>query len=105
MVDIQETPAVPPTDPGGDPRIGCFVAGGILITLGWVIGVVANLVLHAIAGTSGMTVGWVRITSTLGPYALAVLGFGIVTGAVGVGVLLVGRATPKGPFVLPGVDY
>lgn len=105
MVDLQETPAVPPTDSGGDERLGYLLAGGVLLVLGWGLGVLANLLLHAAAGTGGMTIGWVRITAHLGPYAWGVFGLGVVTGALGVGLLLVGRATPKGPFVLPGVDY
>jgi hypothetical protein len=105
VVDLQETPAVPPTDPGGDERIGYLIAGGLLVLLGWGFGVVANLLLHEWAGPGGMPLVWLRITSTLGPYAWAVFGFGLVTGAVGVGLLMVGRAAPKGPFVLPGVDY
>ncbi|HTT73865.1 MAG TPA: hypothetical protein VMG99_06965 [Thermoplasmata archaeon] len=105
MVDLQETPAVPPFDPGGDPRLGLFVAGGILIALGWGLAVAANLLLHAAAGAGGMPVLWFRVSATLGEYAWGAFGLGIVTGAVGVGLLLVGRATPRGPFVLPGVTY
>jgi hypothetical protein len=105
VVDVQETPAVPPMDPGGDPRAGYFAAGGLLLFLGWGLGVVVNLALHAAAGGGGMTVGWIRITSTLGAYAWAVFGFGLVTGAIGVVLLALGRASPKGPFVLPGYDY
>ena len=105
MVDIHETPAVPPTDYGGDERIGYFIAGSILIFLGWVGGVLANLLLHFAAGSSGMTLGWIRITSTLGSYAWAVFGFGLFTGAIGAVLLALGRASPKGPFVLPGVNY
>ncbi len=96
---------MPPTDPGGDERLGYWIAGGLLLFLGWGMGVVANLLLHELAGTGGMTLVWLRITSTLGPYAWAVVGFGLVTGAVGLGLLLVARTAPKGPFVLPGVDY
>jgi hypothetical protein len=105
VVDLQESPAVPPTDEGGDERYGYLAAGGTLIFLGWGLGVLVNLLLHAMAGSNGMVVGWIRITSTLGPYAWAVFGLGIVTGAIGVGLLLVARATPKGLFVLPGADY
>jgi hypothetical protein len=105
VVDLQESPAVPPTDSGGDERAGYFLAGGTLIFLGWVLGAVANLLVHWVAGTGGMALGWVRVTSTLGPYAWAAFGFGLVTGAVGVGLIFVARATPKGPLVLPGVDY
>ena len=105
MVDVHETPAVPPMDPGGDERAGYFIAGAILVTLGWGFAVVVNLLLHEVAGSGGMTVGWSRITSAMGPYAWAILAFGLVTGAVGVVLLALGRASPKGRLVLPGYDY
>ena len=105
VVDIHETPAVPPMDPGGDERLGYFIAGGLLVFLGWGLGVVANLLFHFAAGPGGRAFAWVRISSTLGPYAWAIVGFGLVTGAVGVGLLAVARASPKGPIVLPGYDY
>lgn len=105
MVDVHETPAVPPMDTGGDERAGYFIAGGLLILLGWGAGVIANLVVHYAAGSTGRTLGWVRITSTLGSYAWALLGLGLVTGAIGVVLLAIARATPKGRLVLPGYDY
>ncbi|HYB78913.1 MAG TPA: hypothetical protein VEG66_04025 [Thermoplasmata archaeon] len=105
MVDIQETPAVPPLDPGGDVRLGYFVAGGVLIALGWGIAVVANLLAHYLAGTGGMMVAGHELTSTLGPYAWATFGFGLFTGAFGVVLLALGRGSPRGRFVLPGYDY
>lgn len=105
MVDIQETPAVPPTDYGGDERYGYLLAGAVLITLGWVLAVGLNLLLHYEAGAAGMTIAGHRITSTLGSYAWATLGFGLFTGAMGVVMVALGRASPKGRFVLPGVNY
>ena len=105
MVDVQETPAVPPEDPGGDPRLGYFIAGGILIAVGWVLAVVLNLVLHYLAGTGGMNLAGHVITSTLGPYAWATFAFGLFAGAFGVVLLMLGRATPQGALVLPGYDY
>ena len=105
MVDLQESPAVPPLESGGDERLGYHVAGALLIVLGWGLGVLANLALHALAGSGGMPLLWVRITSHVGDYAWGVFGLGIVTGALGVGLLWVARSAAKGPFVLPGVDY
>ena len=105
MVDIQETPAVPPMDPGGDERLGYLIAGGILITLGWGLAVIVNLVLHFLAGTGGWTVWGHEFTSTLGPYAWAAFGFGMFVGGFGVVLVALGRASPKGPIVLPGFDY
>jgi hypothetical protein len=105
VVDIHETPAVPPMDPGGDERLGYYLAGGILIFLGWGVGIVANLGLHWMAGSQGMTLGWVRITSSLGPYAWAAFAFGLFTGVIGAVLLVLGRDSPRGPVVLPGYDY
>lgn len=105
MVDLQETPAVPPFDPGGDVRLGYFIAGGLLVALGWGLGVVANLVLHYVAGSAGMSFGGHVITSTFGPYALATLGFGLFTGAFGVVLVALARGSPRGPLVLPGYNY
>lgn len=92
-------------DPGGDERAGYYVAGGLLIFLGWGLGVVANLLLHASAGSGGMTLGWFRITSTLGSYAWALFGFGLFTGAIGVVLVALARGSPRAPLVLPGYPY
>jgi len=105
VLDIQETPAVPPFDPEGDTRLGYFVAGGVLIVLGWGVAVLLNLLLHLLAGSGGMTVAGHEFTSTLGPYAWASFAFGLFTGALGVVLLLLGRSSPKGRLVLPGYDY
>ncbi len=105
MVDLQETPAVPPMEPGGDVRVGYFAAGSLLVVLGWGLAVVLNLVLHALAGSQGMVLGPVRITSAIGDYAWAVFGLGLFTGALGVVLIGLGRSSPRGPLVLPGYDY
>ena len=105
MADLQETPAVPPTDPGGDERLGFEVAGGLLVTFGWGIGVVANVLLHRLAPANGVVIGSIRLFPKLGPYSWAVLGFGLFAGALGVALLLLSRSAPKGPVVLPGYPY
>lgn len=96
---------MPPMDPGGDVRVGYFVAGGLLIFLGWVLGVITNVLVHAEAGSAGRALGWMRVTTTLGPYAWAVLAFGVVTGGIGVVLLALGWTAPRGKLVLPGYDY
>jgi len=96
---------VPPMDPGGDPRLGYFIAGSLLIVLGWVVGVVLNLLAHYAAGSGKFSLWGHSVTSALGPYAWAVFGFGLFTGSFGVVLLALGRATPRGPIVLPGYDY
>lgn len=105
MVDLQEDPAVPPFDPKGDVRFGYYLAGGILVTLGWGLGVFANLVLHLTAPAGGYRLLHVEIGGSLGPYAWAVLGLGLFTGAFGGVLLALGRSAPRGPIVLPGYDY
>jgi len=105
VVDVQETPAVPPFDPKGDERIGYFAAGGVLIALGWGVGVVLNVLLHLLAPSGGHWLYHAYFGHSLGPYAWATLGFGAVTGALGVVLLGIARASPKGAFVLPGYDY
>ncbi|MGA8303918.1 MAG: hypothetical protein WA691_01685 [Thermoplasmata archaeon] len=105
MTDLQETPAVPPMDSGGDERAGYFLAGGMMIFLGWGLGVLVNLGLHWVAPGGGLTVAGIYFGHVIGTYAWAAFGFGLMTGAIGVGLLFVGQATPKGRLVLPGTDY
>jgi hypothetical protein len=105
VVDLQETPAVPPTDYGGDERAGYFLASGVLIFLGWGLGVLANLGLHLMAPAGGHTVAGIWFGPTMGTYAWSALGFGVMTGIVGLSLVFVARATPKGRLVLPGSDY
>jgi hypothetical protein len=104
VVDVHESPAVPPFDPQGDVRFGYLTAGGLLLVLGWGLGVAANVLLHLSAPAAGHRLWHLYFAPALGPYALAVLGFGLVTGAFGVVLLALGRAAPRGPFVLPGAD-
>jgi len=105
VVDLQETPAVPPFDPEGDVRLGYFAAGGLLIALGWGFGVVMNILLHVLAPSGGRRWFNVYIGPTLGPYAWAVIGLGLFTGALGTVLIALGRESPRGRFVLPGYDY
>jgi hypothetical protein len=105
VVDLQEVPATPPENPGGDERLGYFLAGGTLIGLGWVLGVAVNLVLHSEARSGPFVVWGVHFGPTLGSYAWGVFALGLVAGVMGVVLLLLGRATARGPFVLPGADY
>jgi len=105
VTDLQETPAVPPMDSGGDERAGYFMAGATMIFLGWGLGVLVNLGLHMAAPAGGLTVAGIWFGQTIGTYAWSALGFGLMTGAVGIGLLFVGQATPKGRLVLPGTDY
>ncbi|MCI4350171.1 MAG: hypothetical protein L3K15_01475 [Thermoplasmata archaeon] len=105
MTDLQESPAVPHVDEGGDERLGYLVGGGLLIGIGWGVAVLLNLLLHAAAGSGTILIGQSRIGSPLGPYAQATLAFGLFTGLVGVVLVLWGRAGAPGPFVLPGPSY
>jgi hypothetical protein len=105
MVDVQETPAVPPQNFGGDERAGYFFAGGVLIFLGWGLGLLLNLALHVYAPAGGTTVAGIWFGRTVGTYAMAAAGFGLVTGLIGIALLFVAQSTPKGRLVLPGTDY
>ena len=105
VVDIYESPAVPPTDPGGDERIGLQIAGALLIVVGFGVGAFLNLGLHILAGSGSLTVGPWTFTATLGSYAWAILLLGFGTGLVGIALLWVARSARKGPFVLPGYPY
>lgn len=105
MVDLQETPATPPMDPGGDERTGLFIAGALLVALGWGFGVAINVGLHLAAGARGLALGWFRIYPALGAFAWAALAFGVFSGVVGVVLIALGRATARGPLVLPGYPY
>jgi hypothetical protein len=105
MVDVQETPATPPFDGKGDDRKGFVVAGATLIVLGWFFGMVVNVLLHWAARSGAYQIWTVHIGYAIGPYAWAVFGLGLVTGALGAGILLEAQYEPKGAFVLPGADY
>jgi hypothetical protein len=105
MVDVQETPAVPPFDPKGDERRGYFIAGGLLIFLGWGLGVVTNYLAHYLAPRSGTRILGYYVGPTLGAYAWATFALGLAAGAMGVVLLQLGRTSPKGEIILPGYDY
>lgn len=105
MTDVHDSPAVPDQATGGDERLGLFLAGAVLLALGWGLAVAVNLLLHWMAPTGGWVVGPSRITDRFGSYSLWTVAFGLFTGAVGVVLLWLGRRTAEGPFVLPGVSY
>jgi hypothetical protein len=105
MVDVQETPAVPPFDPQGDVRLGYFLAGGVLLAVGWGLGVIANVVVHLTAPSGGYHFDHLFVGPTFGPYAWAVAGLGAFSGAFGLVLVALGREAPRGPIVLPGYDY
>ena len=104
-MDLTETPAVEPMETGGDERIGLFVAGALLVVVGWGIAVLLNLLLHAQAPAGGTPLGPIRVGHALGPYAWLTLALGLFTGAMGSAFVLLARTTAKGPFVLPGQPY
>jgi fructose-specific phosphotransferase system IIC component len=105
LTDLSDLPAVPPENRGGDERIG-FRAGGIfLIVIGWGLGVIANILLHRMAPSTGEIIGPLRIYPTLGVYALGLVGLGAVAGVVGVFMIWLGQHSPRGKFVLPGYSY
>lgn len=103
--DLQEAPAVPPEEYGGDERAGFFAAGATLVVLGWVVAIGINLWLHLTAPSGGTEIAGVVIHHALGPYAWTAVLVGAFTGALGVAIALVGRASPRGPLVLPGGTY
>lgn len=105
MTDINELPAVPPEERGGDERIGYRIGGTLLIVVGWGIGVIANIVLHRLAPVTGEAIGPWRIYPTLGVYSLGVIGLGALAGIVGVFMLWLAQRSPRGKFVLPGYSY
>jgi hypothetical protein len=105
MVDLQETPAVPPTDFGGDERFGLHTAGAVLIGVGWAGALVLNLLFHAVAPSQGWVVYYWRIYPHPGPIAVGVAILGFFTGLMGLAMILLAREEPDGPLVLPGFDY
>lgn len=105
MVDVHETPAVPAWDSGGDARLGWFIAGGLLLFLGWGVAVIGNLLVHARAPTSGMSIGPWQVFPQYGLFGEVTLGIGLFTGAIGAGLVWLAYRTPSGPLRLPGFPY
>ena len=105
MTDVSEAPAVPPSDPGGDDRLGLLIAGGLLIVAGWGIAVALNLILHWTAPSGGTPFGPVRIYPTFGWYSGATFALGAVSGLLGAALIGLALRTERGPFVLPGFPY
>ncbi len=105
MKDLSETPAVPAFDAGGDERVGWWITGGLLLLLGWGLGVVANIAAHLLAPSGGLAIGPLRVFPSFGAFAWITFGIGVFAGAVGVGLLWLARQSPRGPVVLPGYPY
>jgi hypothetical protein len=103
--DLQESPPVPPTDEGGDARLGWLSAGVLFLVVGAGGLVGANLLLHRIAASGGSHFGPVWIGPSIGPYAWAVVVLGLLLSALGGVLLALGLRAPKGRFVLPGYPY
>lgn len=102
---LQERPAVPEADEGGDERAGMTAAGVLLAVLGFGVAVGLNVALHLLAPAAGAHWGPYTIHSTLGVYAWTTLLMGLFTGTLGVAIAYVARASPRGPLVLPGYSY
>ena len=105
MSDLNETPAVPETPTGGDERAGFYVAGALLVAVGWGVAVVLNAILHAAAPVGGIDLGPIVVHAQWGAYAQATALIGLLTGGIGAGILWTAPASPAGPLVLPGYDY
>lgn len=105
MEELSERPPVPPEERGGDERIGWWITGTLLLLVGWVGGVAANLALHRLAPASGWRIGPWWIGPTMGPYAWAVFGFGVAVGLFGLVLYGLARNAPRGKIVLPGYPY
>lgn len=105
MTDLQETPATPPEEYQGDARAGYLAGGFLLLVLGWGVGVLANLLVHALASATGHAFGpfWIYPTWGVWAYGVAILGF--FAGALGAAMLSLGWSMPEGPLVLPGYSY
>lgn len=105
MVDLRETPAVPPMDTGGDDRLGFRVAGAVLVVLGWGIADLLNVLLHRAAPTAGLAVGPYTVFPAFGLLGEITFVVGLFTGLIGVGLLWVAESAPRGPLVVPGYPY
>jgi hypothetical protein len=105
VTDLTERPAVPAEDRGGDERIGYRLGGAFLLVVGWGLGVILNVVVHAMAPATGEWVGPWRVYPALGVYAVGALALGAVAGVVGLFMLWLAQRSSPGRFVLPGYSY
>ena len=105
MVDLQESPAVPPEPTGGNERIGWTITGILCLVVGWAFGVAGNLLAHRYAPAHGWSLGPWWIGPALGAYAWATFGVGLAVGAFGVVLLYLAARAPRGPLLLPGATY
>jgi hypothetical protein len=103
--DLNEMPAVAPFDAGGDDRAGLIAAGGVLVVLGWGLGIVANLYLHWAAPAGGTTLAGITIPHAIGTLGWTTFVIGLGTGALGLAMAALARSDPRGPLVLPGHSY
>ena len=105
MTDLQETPATPPEEYGGDARAGYLSAGFLFLVLGWGVGIVTNLLVHAIAPIGGQSFGPFWISPVWGTWAYGVAILGFFVGALGAAMMSIGWSMPEGTLVLPGYEY
>jgi hypothetical protein len=105
VTDLNERPAVPPMDEGGNARFGYYTGGGLLIALGWGLLDGLNFLAHRLAGPGGLDLRLVRVYPGFGPFSQAAAIFGAGTGVLGLVLLWYGTTAPEGRFVLPGTSY
>ena len=105
MVDVQETPATPPEEYGGDERAGFVATGVFLVIVGWGVGILLNFLVHAEASAAGQSFGPFWIDPTFGVWAWGTAIVGFFAGLLGSAMLGIGWSMPRGPLVLPGYPY
>lgn len=87
---------------GGNRRAGWYAGGVILLMLGFGVGVIANLLLHA-AAPVGQCVQFLPgfwVCNSWGWYATVVLVLGLFATLVGVGMVALAVQMPRAPLRL-----